>query len=246
MSERQLELGLFMCILYFGMCFLARPLARSRTLTHVLSSFPARAPLAPPAAVSLSRCSRCRSVWYCGPAHQRSHWPQHKPDCAALAAAAAAAAAGATTAAPVTTVTAVTPAAATTTPAPSAVEAQPKPEPQTKAEKKAEEEDDDIELLVEDTVKVPLACPVSCVRITTPVRSKRPASLPLSSASPLLLFLAPTRLPALGLAFASPELLLLGCSLTPVSLRFASSARRPCVQAPRLFRHQHVHQHVHP
>lgn len=29
----------------------------------------------------LSHCSRCQKVYYCGQAHQRAHWKQHKPDC---------------------------------------------------------------------------------------------------------------------------------------------------------------------
>mmetsp|Transcript_132417 Transcript_132417/g.197335 ORF Transcript_132417/g.197335 Transcript_132417/m.197335 type:complete len:134 (+) Transcript_132417:111-512(+) len=28
-----------------------------------------------------SRCSRCKSVWYCGAEHQRQHWKAHKSDC---------------------------------------------------------------------------------------------------------------------------------------------------------------------
>jgi hypothetical protein len=29
----------------------------------------------------LERCSRCRATYYCGPAHQRAHWPTHKSAC---------------------------------------------------------------------------------------------------------------------------------------------------------------------
>jgi hypothetical protein len=29
----------------------------------------------------LERCSRCRAAYYCGPAHQRAHWPTHKSAC---------------------------------------------------------------------------------------------------------------------------------------------------------------------
>ena len=36
-------------------------------------------------------CSRCRSVVYCSPACQRSHWPTHKTSCKVVAQAAAAA-----------------------------------------------------------------------------------------------------------------------------------------------------------
>jgi hypothetical protein len=28
-----------------------------------------------------SRCSRCRSVWYCSVEHQRQDWKPHKPTC---------------------------------------------------------------------------------------------------------------------------------------------------------------------
>lgn len=27
------------------------------------------------------RCSRCQEVWYCGPEHQKAHWPTHKKVC---------------------------------------------------------------------------------------------------------------------------------------------------------------------
>jgi hypothetical protein len=40
----------------------------------------------------LLRCGACATSAYCGLAHQREHWEQHKTECAALAAAAGAAA----------------------------------------------------------------------------------------------------------------------------------------------------------
>ncbi|KAI9005665.1 hypothetical protein DFJ74DRAFT_397049 [Hyaloraphidium curvatum] len=29
----------------------------------------------------MKRCSRCKGAWYCGPACQKAHWPEHKQDC---------------------------------------------------------------------------------------------------------------------------------------------------------------------
>jgi hypothetical protein len=29
----------------------------------------------------LRKCGRCLTAYYCGPAHQRAHWPMHKSDC---------------------------------------------------------------------------------------------------------------------------------------------------------------------
>ncbi len=40
----------------------------------------------------MSRCARCRGVWYCGPKCQRAAWGAHKSVCAAAVAVAAAAA----------------------------------------------------------------------------------------------------------------------------------------------------------
>ncbi|GAA5968325.1 hypothetical protein JCM3765_000390 [Sporobolomyces pararoseus] len=36
--------------------------------------------------MSLTRCGRCQSVFYCGAEHQRASWPTHKTDCKRLAA----------------------------------------------------------------------------------------------------------------------------------------------------------------
>lgn len=30
---------------------------------------------------TLSMCTRCKAAWYCGEAHQRAHWKEHKPAC---------------------------------------------------------------------------------------------------------------------------------------------------------------------
>eukprot|EP00494_Astrolonche_serrata_P023596 UN23854 len=30
---------------------------------------------------NLSRCSRCKSAWYCGSKHQQEHWPHHQRHC---------------------------------------------------------------------------------------------------------------------------------------------------------------------
>ncbi|CAN0108166.1 unnamed protein product, partial [Hapterophycus canaliculatus] len=30
---------------------------------------------------SIFRCRRCRTAFYCGRDHQRSHWPQHRGAC---------------------------------------------------------------------------------------------------------------------------------------------------------------------
>jgi hypothetical protein len=35
----------------------------------------------------LKRCAACATFAYCGAEHQRAHWPAHKPECRALAAA---------------------------------------------------------------------------------------------------------------------------------------------------------------
>jgi hypothetical protein len=30
---------------------------------------------------TMKKCGRCKAVYYCGTAHQREHWPEHKRDC---------------------------------------------------------------------------------------------------------------------------------------------------------------------
>jgi hypothetical protein len=34
---------------------------------------------------ALNKCARCKSVFYCSPAHQKEDWPAHKVQCPRLA-----------------------------------------------------------------------------------------------------------------------------------------------------------------
>ena len=48
------------------------------------SSWCYTSPLGAGSDVSLKRCARCLTIYYCSPACQKEHWPQHKKHCKRL------------------------------------------------------------------------------------------------------------------------------------------------------------------